>query len=468
MKKTLVIFLALLFILGIAGTAFAANPFDVPANHWAYEAVSKLAKAGIIDGYGDGTFRGDQAINRYEMAQIVAKAMTHASKADADNKVLIDKLAVEFETELRTLGARVTKLEDRTTKLEAKSNFKIESESLLQYQSDSPPAGNAKLQANDQLSWRERLYLNGTVNDNTSYDARLQTSIGKFGNVGTGAAAGNDLAIDRAYFTTKNALGFDKIIWGRQPLLFGQGGLFWRTGNNDGVTLFKKLDKSLDFQAGAYIANPQDNTTVEGEANEFQYAGLGYKVSSNLKINGSYYNNNQKLLPANSLYNYGYSQSKGWDVSFANKLGNWTLIGEYAGTTLENPVNTATNPKMYALQITNGPNMPSFFYPVQRFIVDYKKPHTDAFALSYRSVEKGAIPNGDGFAFGKVGTSPLYKLNGNAINGSAMDNLKGYFFTYENVVAKGIVLSVEYQDLKFKDSGAFFDKAITTSVQVVF
>ncbi|WP_378954427.1 S-layer homology domain-containing protein [Pelosinus sp. sgz500959] len=467
MKKTLVILLALVFVLGIAGTAFAANPFDVPPKHWAYEAVSKLAQDGIIDGYSDGAFRGDQGINRYEMAQIVAKAMTHASKADASNKVLIDKLAVEFESELRTLGARVSKLEDRTTKLEAKSNFKIESETLIQYQSDSPPAGKAKLQGNDQLSWRERLYLSAAVNENTTFDARLQTTIGKFGSSGV-PGTGNTIEMDRGYFTTKNVLGFDKVMWGRQPLLFGQGGLYWRTGNHDGVTLFKKLDKSLDFQAGVYVANPQSDSPVQGESNEFQYAGLGYQVSPNLKINGSYYNNNQKLTQGSSLYNYGYDQSKGWDVSFANKIGAWTLIGEYVSTTLDNPVGAASNPKMYAFQITNGTNLPSYFYPVQRFIVDYKKPHTDAFALSYRSVEKGAVPNGDGFAFGKVGTSPLYKFNGNAVNGSAMDNLKGYFFTYENVIAKNIVLSIEYQDLKVKDSGASFDKAITSSLQMVF
>ena len=62
MKKNLIVALALVFVLGIAGTAFAAaNPFvDVPAKHWAYDAVSKLAKAGILDGYGDGTYRGER------------------------------------------------------------------------------------------------------------------------------------------------------------------------------------------------------------------------------------------------------------------------------------------------------------------------------------------------------------------------------------------------------------------------
>ena len=41
----------------------AANPFeDVPADHWAYDAVAQLAADGVIEGYGDGTYRGDQEI----------------------------------------------------------------------------------------------------------------------------------------------------------------------------------------------------------------------------------------------------------------------------------------------------------------------------------------------------------------------------------------------------------------------
>jgi len=96
MKKTLVTLLALVFVLSVAGAAFAApaNPFvDVPAKHWAYGAVAKLAKAGIIDGYGDGTFRGDKLMSRYEFAQATAKAMAKSDKADAELKALVDKLA---------------------------------------------------------------------------------------------------------------------------------------------------------------------------------------------------------------------------------------------------------------------------------------------------------------------------------------------------------------------------------------
>ncbi len=43
--------------LGVTASAYAANPFsDVPAGHWAYDSVNKLAAEGVIDGYPDGTY----------------------------------------------------------------------------------------------------------------------------------------------------------------------------------------------------------------------------------------------------------------------------------------------------------------------------------------------------------------------------------------------------------------------------
>ena len=55
MKKSLV--LAMAMALGVTASAYAANPFsDVPAGHWAYDSINKLAAAGVIEGYGDSTF----------------------------------------------------------------------------------------------------------------------------------------------------------------------------------------------------------------------------------------------------------------------------------------------------------------------------------------------------------------------------------------------------------------------------
>ena len=103
-------------VSSMASTGFAAssNPFDdVPADHWAYGAVSQLAKDGVIEGYGDNTFNGSKNITRYEMAQMVAKAMSKSNKQPVSNgdKELINKLEEEFGDELNNLGVRVANLE---------------------------------------------------------------------------------------------------------------------------------------------------------------------------------------------------------------------------------------------------------------------------------------------------------------------------------------------------------------------
>ncbi len=111
MKKTLVSALTTALVVGAASTTFAAaNPFsDVPADHWAYDSVSQLAADGVIEGYGDSTFKGNRNITRYEMAQMVAKAM--AKTTSGVDKALVDKLAAEFAEELNNLGVRVANLE---------------------------------------------------------------------------------------------------------------------------------------------------------------------------------------------------------------------------------------------------------------------------------------------------------------------------------------------------------------------
>jgi len=51
-----------------------AGPFtDVPTDHWAYDAIDKLQSEGFVEGYPDGTFRGNRSFTRYEMAMVVAR-----------------------------------------------------------------------------------------------------------------------------------------------------------------------------------------------------------------------------------------------------------------------------------------------------------------------------------------------------------------------------------------------------------
>ena len=77
MKKSLVAALTTAIAVGAASTTFAAaNPFsDLPADHWAYDAVNGLGERGIMEGYGDGSFRGENKITRYEVAMICVKVI---------------------------------------------------------------------------------------------------------------------------------------------------------------------------------------------------------------------------------------------------------------------------------------------------------------------------------------------------------------------------------------------------------
>ena len=171
MKKTVAAALTAAFVAGLTSSAFAAaNPFsDVPAGHWAYNSVSKLAAEGVIEGYGDGTYRGDRNITRYEMAQMIAKAMaknpTGASKAE------LDRLAAEFRDELDALGVRVAELEKYADKVvwtgELRYRYWNDREKL--------PYSSGKIKrTNNQLQMR--LFPTATVNDHWKIKARMTAS----------------------------------------------------------------------------------------------------------------------------------------------------------------------------------------------------------------------------------------------------------------------------------------------------
>lgn len=71
---------------------------DVPENHWAYEAVSRLAGNDIIQGYPDGEFHGDRTMTRYEMAEIIYNALSRGAEAEKE-------LVEEFKPELQVMAA---------------------------------------------------------------------------------------------------------------------------------------------------------------------------------------------------------------------------------------------------------------------------------------------------------------------------------------------------------------------------
>lgn len=135
MKKTLLVVMVLL----LATPLFAQGPFnDVPTDHWAYDAVNKLQKDGIVIGYPDGTFGGKRAMSRYEFATAIARILPllnpnmdqYATKSELQNAIAgikvpevdlskyatkadldaIKKLVDEFRDEIAALGVDVDAL----------------------------------------------------------------------------------------------------------------------------------------------------------------------------------------------------------------------------------------------------------------------------------------------------------------------------------------------------------------------
>lgn len=175
MKKTLVSALTTALVVGAASTTFAAaNPFaDVPADHWAYDAVAQLVQDGIVNGYAaDGTFKGDQNMSRYEMAQIVAKAMAKSEAADNNNKALIDKLAAEFSDELANLGVRVADLEAKT------DNVKWEGLIRYDWNQHNYEGNNKHVNASDN-NIKLRFEPSMTINENWTGHARIDYDVQK-------------------------------------------------------------------------------------------------------------------------------------------------------------------------------------------------------------------------------------------------------------------------------------------------
>ncbi len=158
MKKT--ILLATLLTLGYSACALSANPFmDVPTGHWAYASLDALSEKGIIDGYPDGTFKGSRNMTRYEMSQIVAKALAKGTISENDN------LVGEFSDELNSLGVRVSKLEKK------KDNFKIYGEMDFNYKDDR--VNNIDRGEENPIDYQgyiqTYLFFEGPINDEWKY-----------------------------------------------------------------------------------------------------------------------------------------------------------------------------------------------------------------------------------------------------------------------------------------------------------
>ncbi len=284
------------------GTAFAAeNPFtDVPANHWAYDAVRMLAEDGVLEGYGDGTFRGDRLMNRYEMAEIVAKALERYDIARPSDRGAMNKLKTEFADELKDMDLRIKALEnDVATMKKGMSSFKWWGDARMRAfmnKTGQAVKGSTASYRNQYLNdvnteMRMRLGFYGEPAENLSVTGQLKF---EKANVAASSNSGDHNLYDdeRHYERVRvNRLQLDwhgkngfTVSAGRNELSMGQGLIYWENPI-DGVMVRK------DFKGGSLMLGAGDASasTWTGDSEFATLADLSVNLGPAVKLTASYY-----------------------------------------------------------------------------------------------------------------------------------------------------------------------------------
>lgn len=412
MKKTLL--LAMTIAMGITASAYAANPFgDVPAGHWAYDAVNKLAAEGVVEGYPYGTYGGDRLMTRYEMAQIVAKAMAKGAN--------VDRLAAEFAGELDSLGVRVANLEKNA------DNVRITGQIRYEYGDRNGDMQQTKGKV-AQHRLRSRIFVNGNINEDWSYNGRFEN------NQSLKNSSGDDtLKFNQAYVNGK--IGGAKVIAGKTDHYAGNGFIYDDTAEKI------ELSYGKDVKLTAYYGIPTDYGY-----DKMWGASVGGKVGK-LSLSAGY-DKFQDALASIDSYGINNSAKTGsdngiWNLSANYKFGDFTLAATYLDSDIDLRENSL-----------------------------YKDVDTDGYVISanYKGADKnkpgswGLFANYYDQGAGTFVAHTMYPGDW----GYYMDEgFKGYMVGGGVTLAKNMVYQLHYYDLEGKESG-LDDQVLWSRLQIMF
>lgn len=295
MKKFLAVF-AVIALVAFAAPAFAANPFmDVPAGHWAYDAVAQLAARGVVSGYPDGAFKGAQPATRYEVASVVARALAKvdAEKASKQDLEMLKKLVMEFKDELDALGVKVDKIDKRVAVLEdgiggwkIRGTFRFDAKFGGSDNGAYVFTGGPK---NDFNKERFRLFLTKTIDENTSFYAQMRVGGDSAGLDGRGDQFGNrwshlyvdtKLPYDVAFRVGRFAVDFedDYGLYTDNDALFGD----FRT---DGF----RFKKSWGMMDGTLIVGRNDTSDALDPVLGFEGEAMTYALDLHFQPNEKFF-----------------------------------------------------------------------------------------------------------------------------------------------------------------------------------
>ena len=412
MKKSLV--LAMAMALGVTASAYAANPFsDVPAGHWAYDSINKLAAAGVIEGYGDATFGGDKLMTRYEMAQIVAKAMAKGAN--------VDKLAAEFADELDNLGVRVANLEKKA------DNVKVTGELRYKYMSQDGDVNGS----NHDTDLRSRIWVNGQINDDWSYTGMLENT-----QILSDNAGNEDTEFKRAYVEGK--LGGLNVTAGRYNAFFANGNIY--DAQADGV----EVSYGDKVKVTGFAGKGTDDAAKAPDVAYSNGTYAGGELSANLdKLNvAAGYVNFTDIEATNAAHETDLDNAI-WYVGADYTMGDVNLSAMY----LKGDVSTDT---------LAG--------------VDWNKANDDGWTvgLTYKGAEASEAGSWGLFA-------NYYDLGGQTFiahttdaNTFDRDGFKGYGVGANYTFAKNIVGTVVYYDTESKLDSKVDDQRVWADVTFTF
>ena len=401
MKKSLV--LAMAMALGVTASAYAANPFsDVPAGHWAYDAVNKLAAAGVVDGYPDGTYGGDKLMTRYEMAQIVAKAMAKGAN--------VDKLAAEFADELDSLGVRVANLEKKADNVKITGQFRASYKDV-----------DGDQNANEGVL-RSRLWVNGQVNEDWTYTGMFENK-----QTYTNKAGDDDVDLARAY--VEGRLGGLDVTAGRWNEVTFTGNVLdtnidgVKVSYGDKVKVFGMAAKGASNDNVKYLLDSEDRLYIAGVEADLgavnAYAAY-FETDSSYKLAPGADNMDKEIWNVGVSYNFApdfvlaAEYMRGNEEYYDTDKDGWWADLAWKGA-------SADEPGSYGLHV-------GYF---------------DQSANAYLT------PTTDGFFTGK------YTADEDLITGTDVLNegYKGWNVGASYALAKNIVAVVNYYDFEGKENG---------------
>mgnify|MGYP000002031720 CR=1 FL=1 len=427
MKKILAIAAAAALTAGVS--AFAANPFsDVSTDDWAYQAVSDLSDQGVVEGYPDGTFKGERNITRYELAQIIARLMAKEDQLNAEQRATLDKLAGEYADELANLGVRVSNLEKKV------GNLYWSGDARMRYKDNSV--------GKDTWDGRMRINVRGQVNDSTYAEGHFTTNMNfKDGN-------NSNTYMNQLY--VNHNFGKDVAVrLGRQPISFGdQGG--WLYGGNEGY----------DGAQIAYNHNKLSLTTGYGQFNDSDYDEvIGKDADKATKApaiegtdfffaRGSYDFNVAKL--GVDYINF-QSKTNGEDnpeiigANLTIPAGDFQVFGDYyKNTTADNSYDTAWNAGLGYGKL------------------NLKKPGSFALSVAYNDVDSNVYFGGSGWQNDMLSNLTGYKGHADA------DNLTFWNAIAEVALQKNVYLHAEYAFAADAEGAADPDDAWNVSLNYKF